>query len=89
MSRDVSTSNAGMAIPDMESHPVSPASSTITRRATMNTRKYPRTLNEAFGPYACGPIQEPHQPMEKSDTIVLVASIIAAVAFVAIGAIWG
>lgn len=24
----------------------------------MQTRKYPRTMNEAFGPYASGPIHE-------------------------------
>lgn len=43
----------------------------------MQTRKYPRTLNEAFGPYASGPISEP-QPVHKHDRIVLVASVLVA-----------
>jgi hypothetical protein len=42
----------------------------------MNTRKYPRTLNEAFGPYSSGPISEPEQPMDWQDVVVLVASIV-------------
>ena len=44
------------------------------------TRKYPRTLEEAFGPYARGPVHEPEQPMPASDRIVVVASIIALLA---------
>lgn len=43
----------------------------------MNTRKYPRTLNEAFGPYARGPITEKEEPMHTSDKIVLLSSCIA------------
>ena len=35
----------------------------------MNTRKYPRTMQEAFGPYASGPISEPE---EDKPNIVLV-----------------
>lgn len=49
----------------------------------MNTRKYPRTLEQAFGPYARGPIHEPKQSTHKADRIVLVASALAAVALVA------
>jgi hypothetical protein len=45
----------------------------------MNTRKYPRTLEEAFGPYARGPVQERFDPMPKADKIVLAVSIVAAV----------
>ena len=38
----------------------------------MNTRRYPRTLNEAFGPYADrGPIVEPQDPMPREDRIVV------------------
>lgn len=48
----------------------------------MNTRRYPRTLEQAFGPYARGPIEEPSQPMHKTDRIVLVASALAVVALV-------
>jgi hypothetical protein len=44
----------------------------------MQTRKYPRALNEAFGPYASGPITE-DEPMHKHDRIVLVASLLVAV----------
>jgi hypothetical protein len=35
------------------------------------TRKYHRTLNEAFGPYADGPIQEPQDPMPVADKIAV------------------
>lgn len=48
----------------------------------MNTRKYPRTLEEAFGPYARGPIQEHYDPMPKADRIVLAISCAAALALV-------
>jgi hypothetical protein len=38
----------------------------------MNTRKYPRTLTEAFGPYASGPIHDAHgDPMPMADRIVV------------------
>lgn len=36
------------------------------------TRKYPRTLEEAYGPYQRGSLHEPYTPMHKSDKIVLV-----------------
>ncbi len=44
----------------------------------MQTRKYPRTLVEAFGPYASGPVHPKPEPMHKHDRIVLVASTMAA-----------
>lgn len=47
----------------------------------MNTRKYPRTLNEAFGPYASGPIHD-SDPMPIADKIVLIVSACAALAIV-------
>ena len=42
-------------------------------------RRYPRTLEEAFGPYARGSISEPYTPMHKADKIVLTASIIVGI----------
>lgn len=45
----------------------------------MNTRKYPRTLVEAFGPYASGPIHDT-DPMPTTDKIVLVVSCVAGLA---------
>lgn len=53
----------------------------------MNTRKYPRTLNEAFGPYASSDFTD-ETPMPTSDKIVVVVSLIALVA-VAVMAIVG
>lgn len=47
----------------------------------MNTRRYPRTLNEAFGPYTSRDFVE---PMHWADKVVTVASAIACVALVAI-----
>ncbi len=50
----------------------------------MNTRKYPRTLNEAFGPYAhIGGIQEPRRPFDREDKIVLATSVAVSLALVA------
>lgn len=46
----------------------------------MQTRKYPRTLNEAFGPYASGPIHPMPEPMHTSDRIALGVSVVAAIA---------
>lgn len=40
-----------------------------------NFRKYPRTLNEAFGPYAHGSQLHTHyDPMPKEDKIAVVVS---------------
>ena len=54
----------------------------------MNTRRYPRTLEEAFGPYQRGPIYEPKQRMQWQDKVVLAGSAIAAIVL-AILAVWG
>lgn len=35
------------------------------------TYKHPRTLTEAFGPYASGPIDDGYDPMPLADKIVL------------------
>jgi hypothetical protein len=50
----------------------------------MNTRSHPRTLEQAFGPYARGPIDEPKEPMPAADKIVVVGSLILAVVVVAL-----
>ena len=31
----------------------------------MNTRKYPRSLVEAFGPYSSGPIEPMREPVQR------------------------
>ena len=50
----------------------------------MQTRKYPRTLNEAFGPYASGPIHDPKpEPMHPHDVAALVVSVVALAALAA------
>jgi hypothetical protein len=53
----------------------------------MNTRKYPRTMNEAFhntAEYACAVERK-----ENADSIVTAASIVAIFAMLIIIAIWG
>lgn len=50
----------------------------------MNTRKFPRTMNEAFphtADYACSV----EAPYHRSDKIVIVASVVCLFCFVAIG----
>jgi hypothetical protein len=44
----------------------------------MNTRKYPRTMKEAFGPYTSNHIEEPTTRMDWQERVVLTGSIIAA-----------
>lgn len=46
----------------------------------MNTRKYPRTMEEAFGPYARGPIQEQQDPMPQADRVVIGICLVAGMA---------
>lgn len=54
----------------------------------MSTRRYPRTMEEAFGPYARGPVREPRRPFDRADLVVMTAS--AVVACVLLGlAVWG
>jgi hypothetical protein len=48
------------------------------------TRRYPRTLEEAFGPYQRGTIHEPYPEMHKHDRIVVWASAVALVSLVGI-----
>ena len=47
----------------------------------MNTRRYPRTMNEAFGPYTS---KEFVEPMHWADKVVTTASAIAGVVLVAV-----
>lgn len=47
----------------------------------MQTRKHPRTLVEAFGPYTSTKIQETRRPMDKEDKLVIAASILALAGF--------
>lgn len=37
----------------------------------MNTRRYPRSLVEAFGPYSSGPIHAKPEPMHPADKIIV------------------
>lgn len=51
---------------------------------TDTTRRYPRTLQEAFGPAAHhSQIVEPFEPIPSDDKVVLIACAIAAVVLLA------
>lgn len=52
----------------------------------MNTRKYPRTMEEAFGPGHRGPITD---PTDMPDKIVAYACGAAVAALVLILVVWG
>ena len=54
----------------------------------MTTRKFPRTMNEAFGPYATGPIEDPMRPMDWQDIVVISGCIFCIVAFIGM-MLWG
>jgi hypothetical protein len=43
------------------------------------TRKYPRTLEQAFGPYARGPIHEQQDPMPRADKIVVITGCVVGI----------
>tara|TARA_R110000822_G_scaffold19664_3_gene63965 strand:+ start:573 stop:761 length:189 start_codon:yes stop_codon:yes gene_type:complete len=47
------------------------------------TGRYPRTMEEAFGPYASGGITEKVTPMDKWDRIILSVCLIILTAFIA------
>ena len=55
----------------------------------MNTRKYPRSMAEAFGPYTSNQLE----PMPEADTVTDVALVLASVAAVALTVValfvWG
>ncbi len=42
-------------------------------------RRYPRTIEEAFGPHTSRTISEPYTPMHFADKIVVAASVIAGI----------
>jgi hypothetical protein len=44
----------------------------------MNNRKFPRTLNEAFGPYTSREFTEPMEPMSLTHKAAIVVTILAA-----------
>jgi hypothetical protein len=50
--------------------------------------RFPRTLEQAFGPYTSQLITEAEEPMHPHDRIVVIASVIAAVALVVL-IVWG
>lgn len=52
------------------------------------TRSYPRTMEQAFGPGHRGGLYVEHEPMHKSDRIVVRASAAVFVIFLAILIIW-
>lgn len=53
------------------------------------TRKHPRTLQEAFGPYTDSQIEEPLRPLDDADKIELFAFTLIGVATLAVLWIWG
>lgn len=48
-----------------------------------HTGRYPRTMEEAFGPYAGGGIAEKVTPINKGDRIIIAACLIILAAFIA------
>lgn len=50
----------------------------------MNTRRYPRTLQEAFGPYASGPVHPMPEPRRRfwQDVALYVVALIAVLAVI-------
>ena len=48
----------------------------------MNPRKYPRTMQEAFGPYTSFHIDQEYTPIHKHDKIVMVGSVLAAIVLI-------
>jgi len=55
----------------------------------MNSRKYPRTLQEAFGPYCSPEIEDTPTPIDWQDAVVLAGCGVACVATFIILCIWG
>ena len=60
------------------------------RNCTVNTRKYPRTMVDAFGPYTDNNLSEPDgEPGTWKDDVVVVGCSLAGIALLAILYIWG
>lgn len=55
----------------------------------MLTFRFPRTMQEAFGPYATLTVQDEPIQMCKADKAVVTASAVALVALVIITKVWG
>lgn len=55
----------------------------------MQTRKYPRTLQEAFGPYTDNRIEEGKRPFDRDDKIVMLGCVVAVIALTIIISVWG
>jgi hypothetical protein len=49
----------------------------------MNNRKFPRTLQEAFGPYTSREFTEPMEPMSLTHKAAIVITLLAAAFFTA------
>lgn len=61
---------------------------TTTSETDMETtRKYPRTLEQAFGPYARGPIDEQQDPMPAADRVVIATCCIGAIILIVMAAL--
>ena len=58
------------------------------RKKPMTTKKVPRTMQEAFGPYTSHAISEPIAPYDWQDRLVM-AACCAVVAFLVIASLWG
>jgi len=54
------------------------------RKERMNARKYPRTQQEAFGPYTSHQIDEPVTPYDWQDRVIIVAGILTIIGLIAI-----
>lgn len=50
----------------------------------MTTKRYPRTLNEAFGPYQEYGLVEQYDPMPVADKIVTILGVVCLVVIVAL-----
>lgn len=47
----------------------------------MQTRRFPRTMQEAFGPYTDDNLYEPQRPMDWEDKVVLTGCVVTAIIF--------
>lgn len=54
------------------------------RKEIMNARKYPRTLNEAFGPYCSPKIDEPVERYDWQDRVIIAAGYCAIIGLIVI-----
>lgn len=55
----------------------------------MQTRKYPRTLQEAFGPYTDSRIEEPKESFDREDKLVMKWCAVIVIALAVIFSVWG